>query len=554
MPEPPFSAIRVGHRGGHGAGPFPAAPVADTPRGRRTRPIRAAAVGAARRRIARSAARRAARQAQLPTITYDESLPIHARRQEIAAAIAGHSLVIVCGETGSGKSTQLPKICLELGRGVDGFIGHTQPRRLAARTIATRLAEELHSPLGQDVGYKIRFTDRTRPETYVKLMTDGILLAETPTDRFLNQYDTIILDEAHERSLNIDFLLGYLRRLLPKRPELRLHHHLGHDRRRAFSRSLHSGHRRDTGDRGLRAGLSRRSAVPCCRTLARRDGTGGFRADRGRRRRTVAGTAGRHPGVPADGTRHPRGGHGFGTPTAAADRGAGSAAALRAAVRQRAEPRLSISLAATRCAGHERRRVVADRARHPVRGRHRHGSYQPLLAAIQGATAPDRSHFRASADQRKGRCGRLGPGICIRLYGEDDYLGRDQYTTPEIRRTNLAAVILQTLALKLGDIEDFPFLDPPRADSIRDGFKTLFELGPSIGIELLLRWDANWLDLPVDPRVGRMILAADERNCLEEVLIIAAGLEMQDPRERPVDKARRPTRPMRSSPMNGPIS
>ena len=179
--------------------------------------------------IAQSAARRAARQTRLPPISYDDSLPIHARRQEIAAAIARHSVVIVCGETGSGKSTQLPKICLEMGRGVDGLIGHTQPRRLAARTIATRLAEEIGTPLGQDVGYKIRFTDRTRPETYVKLMTDGILLAETPNDRFLNQYDTIILDEAHERSLNIDFLLGYLRRLVAQATRTAVHHYLRDD-------------------------------------------------------------------------------------------------------------------------------------------------------------------------------------------------------------------------------------------------------------------------------------------------------------------------------------
>ena len=171
--------------------------------------------------VERSAVRRQQRQAALPSIHYDESLPIHARRAEIAQALREHPIIIVSGETGSGKSTQLPKICLEMGRGVDGFIGHTQPRRLAARSIATRLAEEIGSPLGQDVGFKIRFTDRTRPETYVKLMTDGILLAETPRDRFLNQYDTIILDEAHERSLNIDFLLGYIKRLLPKRPELR---------------------------------------------------------------------------------------------------------------------------------------------------------------------------------------------------------------------------------------------------------------------------------------------------------------------------------------------
>ncbi len=173
------------------------------------------------RQVEQSAARRQRRRAGLPTITYDPSLPIYAHRQEIATALDAHSVIIVCGETGSGKSTQLPKICLEMGRGVDGMIGHTQPRRLAARSIATRLAEELGSPLGQDVGYKIRFTDRTRPESYVKLMTDGILLAETPSDRFLNRYDTIILDEAHERSLNIDFLLGYLKRLLPQRPELR---------------------------------------------------------------------------------------------------------------------------------------------------------------------------------------------------------------------------------------------------------------------------------------------------------------------------------------------
>ena len=485
--------------------------------------------------IAESSARRAARQAKLPPITYDESLPIHARRQEIAAAITKHPVVIVCGETGSGKSTQLPKICLEIGRGVDGVIGHTQPRRLAARTIAARLAEELRSPLGQDVGFKIRFTDRTRPETYVKLMTDGILLAETPTDRFLNQYDTIILDEAHERSLNIDFLLGYLRRLLPKRPELR-----------------------------------------CIITSAT--------IDAARFRDHFVPFTGETPVIEVSGRAYPVEVRYRAAETAPDEPDPEVADQVVAAVEELGRERVSDILVFLPTERDIRETAVALGRRHRSRvdsldilplyarlpAKEQNRVFEPhtqrrvvlatnvaessltvpgIRAVIDTGTgasaaiprAPRSSDCRsrpsrASADQRKGRCGRIGPGICIRLYREEDYAGREHYTTPEIRRTNLASVILQTLALKLGAIEEFPFLDPPRADAIRDGYKTLFELGAIDRHRALTPLGRELARLPVDPRVGRMILAADERNCLEEVLIIAAGLEMQDPRERPVDK------------------
>lgn len=487
--------------------------------------------------VVRSAERRAARQAGLPRVDYDGSLPIHACRQEIADAIAGHQVVIVCGETGSGKSTQLPKICLDIGRGVDGLIGHTQPRRLAARTIAARLAEELHTPLGQDVGFKIRFTDRTRPETYVKLMTDGILLAETPGDRFLNHYDTIILDEAHERSLNIDFLLGYLRRLLPKRPELR-----------------------------------------CIITSATIDVT--------RFRDHFAPVAGHVPVLQVSGRSYP-----IEVRYRASDSGPDepdpemgdqiaaavdelireqpgdilvflpterdireTAAVLGRRHRQQASglevlplyARLPSKEQNAVFAPHERRRVVlaTNVAESSL-------TVPGIRAVIDTGTArisryaprskvqrlPIETVSQASADQRCGRCGRLGPGICIRLYSEEDYAAREKYTTPEIRRTNLASVILQTLALKLGPIDEFPFLDPPRADAIRDGYKTLFELGAIDRHRALTPLGRDLARLPVDPRVGRMILAADRQHCLAEVLIIAAALEVQDPRDRPPEKA-----------------
>ncbi len=419
---------------------------------------------------------------------------------------------------------------------MDGLIGHTQPRRLAARTIAARLAEELRSPLGQDVGFKIRFTDRTRPETYVKLMTDGILLAETPSDRFLNQYDTIILDEAHERSLNIDFLLGYLRRLLPKRPELR-----------------------------------------CIITSAT--------IDAARFRDHFTAVTGETPVLEVSGRTYPvevRYRVADSTPDEPEPEVTDQiAAAVDELVREQAGDILvflpterDIRETATVLGRRHRQRpttleVLPLYARLPTKEQNRvfepHSQRRVVLATnvaessltvpgiravVDTGTArisrysprskvqrlPIEAVSQASADQRQGRCGRLGPGICIRLYSEADYLARDKYTTPEIRRTNLASVILQTLALRLGAIEEFPFLDPPRPDAIRDGYKTLFELGAIDRHRALTPLGRELARLPVDPRVGRMILAADERNCLEEVLIIAAGLEVQDPRERPAEK------------------
>lgn len=487
--------------------------------------------------ITRSVSRRRQRQAALPAITYDESLPIHTRRAEIAQAIDRHQVVIVCGETGSGKSTQLPKICLELGRGVDGMIGHTQPRRLAARSIATRLADELHSPLGQDVGYKIRFTDKTRSETYVKLMTDGILLAETPSDRFLNQYDTIILDEAHERSLNIDFLLGYIKRLLPKRPELRLVITSATIDARRFSEHFSS----PAGPTPIIEVSGRSYPVEL------------------RYRPLEPDEEGEEPEVTDrivaavdELTRDTGGDILVFLPTERDIRD--TAAVLNRHAQHRGRP-LEILPLYARLPAKEQNRVFAP---HPNRrvvlatnvaessltvpgiravidtGTARISRYSPRSKVQR---LPIEAISQASADQRKGRCGRIGPGICIRLYSEDDYAGRDRYTTPEIRRTNLASVILQTLALKLGAIDEFPFLDPPRTDAVRDGYKTLFELGATDQHRRLTPIGRQLSRLPVDPRVGRMILAADENQCLEEVLIIAAGLEIQDPRDRPADKA-----------------
>lgn len=487
--------------------------------------------------VAQSVERRRQREAALPSISYDESLPIHSHRVEIAEALREHPLIIVCGETGSGKSTQLPKICLEMGRGVDGVIGHTQPRRLAARSIAARLADELGSPLGQDVGYKIRFTDRTRPETYVKLMTDGILLAETAHDRFLNQYDTIILDEAHERSLNVDFLLGYLKRLRLKRPRLRCIITSATIDAARFSEHF----------------STRKGAAPVIEVSGRSypvevryrppvEDEEGEEAEQSEQIAAAVDELSREAGgdilvfLPTE--RDIR----------------ETAAVLNRRALHRGRP-LEILPLYARLPAKEQNRVFAAHAHLRVvlatnvaessltvpgvrgvvdTGTARVSRYSPRSKVQR---LPIEAVSQAAADQRKGRCGRVGPGVCVRLYDEDDYQARDRYTTPEIRRTNLASVILRTMALKLGAIDEFPFLDPPRADAIRDGYKTLFELGAIDRHRRLTSIGRELSRLPVDPRVGRMILAADENRCLEEVLIIAAGLEVQDPRERPAEKA-----------------
>jgi len=490
--------------------------------------------------LQRSIALRQRRREAVPALAYDPDLPITARIDEICAAIREHPVTIVCGETGSGKSTQLPKICLQLGRGIDGMIGHTQPRRIAARSVSARIAEELGSPLGRDVGFKIRFTDATQPETYIKLMTDGILLAETQHDRFLDQYDTIIIDEAHERSLNIDFLLGYIKRLLPRRPDLKLIITSATIDAARFSEHFsdpangrpapiievsgrtypvevrycplqpedEDADERDLGDAILQA----------IDQLAR-SGPGDIlvflptERDILETAKTLRGRA-----IPGDGRQT-------------------EILPLYARLSAREQNKVFQS--------HARRRVVlatnvaeSSLTVHGIRfvidtGTARISHYSPRRKVQR---LPIEAISRASADQRAGRCGRIGPGICVRLYGEEDYLARDQYTLPEIRRTNLASVILQTKAMRLGELEDFPFLDPPRADAIRDGYKTLFELGALDDRRELTELGRQLARLPVDPRIARMILAAAEGRCLHEVLIIAAALEIQDPRERPLDK------------------
>ncbi len=489
------------------------------------------------RAITASCELREQRRAGVPGIRYDTTLPIFEKRAEIAEAICRFPAVIVCGETGSGKSTQLPKICLELGRGIDGLIGHTQPRRIAAQSIATRLAEELHVPLGAEVGYKIRFTDRTQPGTYIKLMTDGILLAETQGDRFLNDYDTLIIDEAHERSLNVDYLLGYLQRLLAKRPELRLIVTSATLDAARFQQYLTT----PQGPAPVIEVSGRSYPVEVrYRPLFREEG-----ADADLQQAIVAGVEELRSEPPGDVLIF--------LPTEREIRE--TAKSLRGwAVAQGLHGSLDILPLYARLSASDQQKIF-----HPGKNRRivlatnvaessltvpgiryvidsglvRMSRYSPK-AKVQ--RLPIEAISRASADQRQGRCGRLGPGICLRLYAEDDYLARDAYTTPEIRRTNLAAVILQTKMLRLGAIEEFPFLDPPRPDAIRDGYQTLYELGALDESRNLTPLGERLGALPVDPRVARIVLAAIDENCLAEALIIAAALETQDPRERPVEK------------------
>jgi ATP-dependent helicase HrpA len=477
------------------------------------------------------------RQRNVPRSNFDLDLPILAKRDEIAEAIREHQVVVVCGETGSGKSTQLPKICLDIGRGVDGLIGHTQPRRVAARTIAARLAEELGSSIGEHVGYQIRFKDTTKPETYIKLMTDGILLAETQGDRFLDRYDTIIIDEAHERSLNVDFLIGYLKRLLPKRRDLR---------------------------------VIITSATIDAESFAEHFATAGEEVP-------IVEVSGRTYPVEVRYRTLELGNEEEDPPTLADQIGAAATELCREGPgdilaflpTERDILEVSKVLRGRSFAGGKKTHVLPLYARLSVAEQNKvfqsSGQRRIVLATnvaessltvpgiryvVDSGTArisryaarskvqrlPIESVSKASADQRKGRCGRIGPGICIRLYSAQDFESRDQYTTPEIRRTNLASVILQMLSLRLGSVDEFPFLDPPRPEAVNDGYKTLFELGAIDDRRQLTGIGKQLSRLPIDPRIGRMILAASEEGCLHAMLIIAAALELQDPRDRPVEK------------------
>ncbi|MGW2563170.1 ATP-dependent RNA helicase HrpA [Streptomyces sp. NPDC001514] len=484
---------------------------------------------------AKAAARTAERAGRVPEVTYPEQLPVSQKRDEILAAIRDHQVVIVAGETGSGKTTQIPKICLELGRGVRGMIGHTQPRRIAARTVAERVAEELRTPLGEAVGWKVRFTDQVGQDTFVKLMTDGILLAEIQTDRELRAYDTLIIDEAHERSLNIDFLLGYLAQLLPKRPDLkvvitsatidpeRFSRHFGNapivevsgrtypvevryrplleedgeesdrDQITAICDAVDelqsegpgdvlvflSGEReiRDTADALNKKNLRHTEVLPLYARLSHAEQHRVFQAHTGRRivlATNVAETSLTVPGI----------------------------------------------------------KYVID----PGTARISRYSHRTKVQRL-----PIEAISQASANQRKGRCGRTSDGICIRLYSEDDFLSRPEFTDAEILRTNLASVILQMTAAGLGEIEKFPFIDPPDHRNIRDGVQLLQELhaldpAQKDPKKRLTQMGRKLAQLPVDPRLARMVIEADKNGCVREVMVIAAALSIQDPRERPADK------------------
>ncbi|WP_345797677.1 ATP-dependent RNA helicase HrpA [Castellaniella sp. MT123] len=480
----------------------------------------------------------------LPPIVYPEELPVSARRQDIARAITEHQVVIVCGETGSGKTTQLPKICLELGRGRHGMIGHTQPRRLAATSVAQRVAEELKTDLGDWVGYQIRFSERAGPATAIKLMTDGILLAETQRDPLLRRYDTLIIDEAHERSLNIDFLLGFLKRLLARRPDLKLI---------ITSATIDA-------DRFARHFGSDDRPAPVIQVSGRL-----FPVDL--RYRPV------RPDVAPGDAPQPESGKGdeerdlvdavVDGVDECARHGAGDVLVFLPGEREIRE-----------CA-------EALRKRHPVGAQvlplyarlsraeqeqifHPRGNTRRIVLATNVAetslTVPGIRYVvdsglarikryswrskveqlriepisQASANQRAGRCGRLGPGVCIRLYAEQDFRQRPPFTDPEILRSSLAAVILRMKALRLDDVESFPFVEPPTGRAIADGYQLLQELGALDEQNRLTSVGRSLAKLPVDPRVARMIFAAHEQQCLTEILVIASALSIQDPRDRPM--------------------
>jgi ATP-dependent helicase HrpA len=487
------------------------------------------------RDFAAAEARIERRRAVVPKVTYPASLPVSARKEDLLAAIRDHQVVVVAGETGSGKTTQLPKICLELGRGVRGAIAHTQPRRLAARTVAQRIADELDVELGGAVGYSVRFNDRSGEDTLIRLVTDGLLLAEIQRDPQLRRYDTIIIDEAHERSLNIDFLLGYLQRLLPRRPDLKLIITSATIDPGQFSRHFGDAPIVEVSGRTFPVEVRYRPVIdPEAPEAGERDQPEAI----GDAVQELLGE-GRDGDVLVflSGEREIR----------------DTADALRGRLPDDVEilplyARLSTAEQQRVFKGHRNRRVVlatnvaetsltVPGIKYVVDpGFARMSRYS---ARLKVQRLPIEPISQASADQRKGRCGRTSDGICIRLYDEEDFLERPRFTDPEILRTNLASVILQMAALDLGTVADFPFLDPPDPRQVRDGINLLHELGAvdpqAESGKRLTGVGRKLARLPVDPRMARMILEADRLRCVEEVIVIAAALSIQDPRERPVE-------------------
>jgi len=510
------------------------------------------------------AERRAALAATLARTEFAEELPVNARRDEIAALVHKHQVVIVCGETGSGKTTQLPKICLALGRGIGGLIGHTQPRRLAARSVAARLAQELNTSVGQGVGVKIRFHDRTSPASWVKLMTDGILLAETQTDPYLNAYDTIIIDEAHERSLNIDFLLGYLRQLLPKRPDLKvIITSATIDAERFANHFAQAGKPApviEVSGRLYPVEVRYRPVAPEPAAATRpgdarggaRDGARDGARPGGRESRESRESERDLYDAIVDGVDEvARLGPGDVLVFLPGEREIREAAE---ALRKHHPPATEILPLFSRLSAADQDRIFKP-----------HGARRIVLAtnvAETSLTVPGiryvvdtglarvkRYSYRnkveqlqiervaqAAARQRAGRCGRVAAGVCIRLYDEADFNARAPFTDPEILRASLAGVILRMKALKLGAVEDFPFIEPPPPKAIADGYALLQELGALDEDNALTPVGHGLAKLPLDPRIARMIVAARDYGCLREGLIIAAALSVQDPRERPLEK------------------
>ncbi|MFH0521866.1 ATP-dependent RNA helicase HrpA [Streptomyces sp. M41] len=497
---------------------------------------RAAVLAEIEAEIAKGEERIAGRRARVPEVAYPEQLPVSQKKSDIADAIRDHQVVIVAGETGSGKTTQIPKICLELGRGVRGMIGHTQPRRIAARTVAERVAEELDTPLGEAVGWKVRFTDQVNPDgTFIKLMTDGILLAEIQTDRELRAYDTIIIDEAHERSLNIDFLLGYLAQLLPRRPDLKVVITSATIDPERFSRHF--------GDAPIIEVSGRTYPVEVrYRPLLEEDSDDTDRDQITAITDAVEELMGEGKGdilVFLSGEREIR----------------DTADALTKKQYRFTEilplyARLSHAEQHRVFQPHTGRRIVlaTNVAETSLTVPGIKYVIDPGFARISRYShrtkvqrLPIEAVSQASANQRKGRCGRTSDGICIRLYSEDDFEGRPEFTDAEILRTNLASVILQMTAAGLGDIEKFPFIDPPDHRNIRDGVQLLQELGALDPSQKDVRkrltdMGRKLAQLPVDPRLARMVVEADRNGCVREVMVIAAALSIQDPRERPADK------------------
>ncbi len=478
--------------------------------------------------VQRSRQRLQRRREQAPIPKFQDDLPISARRDEIAAAIEKHQLIVLCGETGSGKSTQLPKICLALGRGIVGRIGHTQPRRIAARSLMNRISSELGRAPGTAVGYKVRFKDQVRPETHIKLMTDGILLAEIQQDRYLNEYDTLIIDEAHERSLNIDFLLGYLKQLLPKRPDLKVIITSATIDPQSFSKHFNSApvievsgrtYPVEVRYRPLEEEGSERDEPMQQAILDAVDELS--TADRGDILLFLSGE--REIRETAESLRKHRMLQTEVLPLFARLGAAEQARIFKSHAGRRII--LSTNVAETSLTVPGIRYVIDPGFARISRYSHRSKVQRLPVERIS----------QASANQRKGRCGRMSDGICIRLYSEEDFQLRREFIEPEIQRTNLAAVILQMKMLGFGEVECFPFIEPPDSRLIRDGYRLLEELGAVGADKRITRLGRELGKLPLDPRISRMLLAATHGNALYEVSVIAAALSVQDPRERPME-------------------